>query len=82
VWPWYYVGFVLYAYGISAAEFGPLGSDAGLAVFLILTGAAFFALTGRRSRALAERAGLEFSDEDPRAMFEGFGLSEGLARRN
>jgi hypothetical protein len=81
IWPWYYFGFVLYAYALSVFEFGPLRSRAAFAVFLGLALGALAAFTERRRRALAERTGLEFAEADPHAMFEGFGLSEALTSR-
>ena len=76
-WPYYYLGFVVYAYFFTVIEFGPLRPLPAFVLFLVLVCAAIAALTHLRKRRLAAMPGLIFTEADPYAMFGGFGLSEG-----
>jgi hypothetical protein len=78
-WPAYGVGFIFYAYFMTAVQFGALRGSTRFAIGCAVLVAATALVSWLRTRSLRDLAGLVFDEEDPEAVFEGFHLSEGVA---
>jgi hypothetical protein len=79
LWPFYVVTFVIYAYGLAAAERAAMTSRVLLGVILAAGAAVSAGLAHLRRRQLQWPPGLIYEEEEPGRGFEGFKLSEGLA---
>jgi hypothetical protein len=78
-WPAYLVAFLAYAYLMPAVEYRVLRTTPRLMVLCAVIGIVIVAIARLRARALSSLPGLDFVDEDPEAVFQGFQLSEGIA---
>ena len=79
LWPLYVFVFFLYTLACAALDGALIGKPVGLATFCLVTFGLRALLAFNRRRRLAALPGLQFEEEDPDAIFEGFNLSEGLA---
>lgn len=81
LWPLYLSGFITFAYTTASIERNLLDRPRALLGLAAITAIAGAALVVLRARLLDQAPGLRFEEEDPQAIFEGFGLSEGTAEK-
>lgn len=79
LWPIYGLAFSAYAYSMAGLEAALLGHPFLLATMYIAVLVIVAVLALLRRRDLQPPLGLDYEDRDPDAVFQGFGLSEGLA---
>ena len=81
LWPVYLTVFTNYAYTTASLELELRRHAHATAIFVGVVAIAAAIVHSVRSSWVAAEPGLRFDEEDPRALFEGFHLSEGLAAR-